>query len=288
MKILVTGCNGQLGRAINKVYEEEVKSGDVTIINTDFGVEGVRDIDITDIDSVRSIVKETEPDVIINCAAYTNVNAAESNEDVAYKINAEGPKNLAIVSNEAGIKLVHVSTDYVFDGTKRTPYVETDDPKPLGAYGRTKYAGEQFVMENTDKYFIVRTAWLYGDGKNFVRTMLGLAETHDEVSVVCDQIGSPTSAMELARGIKVLVPTEEYGIYHGTCENKCSWADFTEEIFMLAGKNTKVNHITTDMYPTPAERPAYSVLDNKAFRERLNYTFADWKYAIEEYMNEEK
>ena len=284
MKILVTGCNGQLGRAINVVYKEEVESGAVQLINTDFGIPDVTSLDITDIDAVRKIVEEEKPDVIINCAAYTNVNAAEENEDVAYKINAIGPKNLAVVSKEAGIKLVHISTDYVFDGTNTVPYVETDTPKPLGAYGRTKYAGEKFVTENADKYFIVRTAWLYGDGKNFVRTMLSLAETRDEVSVVSDQIGSPTSAMELARAIKVLVPTEEYGIYHGTCEDKCSWADFTEAIFLIAKKNTRVNHITTDMYPTPAERPAYSVLDNKAFRERLGYEFKDWKSAIEEYL----
>ena len=285
MKILVTGCNGQLGRAINEVYKDEAASGEVTLINSDFGVEGALNIDITDIDAVRKIVADEKPDVIINCAAYTNVNAAESDEATAYRINAEGPKNLAIVSKEADIKLVHISTDYVFDGTNTVPYVETDTPKPLGAYGRTKYAGEEFVLENAEKYFIVRTAWLYGDGKNFVRTMLSLAETHDEVSVVCDQIGSPTSAIELARAIKVLVPTEEYGIYHGTCEGKCSWADFTEAIFLIAKKDTKVNHITTDQYPTPAERPAYSVLDNKAFRDRLGYEFADWKTAIEEYLS---
>ena len=285
MKILVTGCNGQLGRAINAVYADEVEDGSVTLVNTDFGIDGIATLDITDIEAVRKMVSEEKPDVIINCSAFTNVNAAESAEDIAYKINAEGPRNLAIVSKEADIKLVHISTDYVFDGTNTVPYVESDEQKPIGAYGRTKYAGEKFVTENADKYFIVRTAWLYGDGKNFVKTMLGLAETRDEVSVVCDQVGSPTSAMELARGIKVLVPTEEYGIYHGTCEGQCSWADFTEEIFRLAGKDTKVKHITSDMYPSPAERPAYSVLDNKAFRERLNYTFADWKDAIAEYLS---
>ncbi len=284
MKILVTGCNGQLGRAINKVYANEMESGEVVLVNTDFGIDGTENLDITDINAVRAICEKEKPDVIINCSAYTNVNAAEENEEVAYKINAEGPKNLAIVSKELGIKLVHVSTDYVFNGTKTEPYVEEDTPQPLGAYGRTKFSGEEFVKEFGDKYFIVRTAWLYGDGKNFVKTMLGLAETHEEVSVVGDQIGSPTSAMELARGIKELVPTEEYGIYHGTCEGYCSWADFTEEIFKLAGKDTKVKHITTAEYPTPAERPAYSVLDNKAFRERIGYTFADWKEAIAEYL----
>lgn len=283
-KILVTGCNGQLGRAINEVYKADVEAGKVTLINTDVGVEGVKAVDITDLAGVLKFVEEEKPEVIINCAAFTNVNGAETAEELCYKINAIGPRNLAIAAKRFGAKLVHVSTDYVFDGTNTVPYTEFDSPKPLGAYGRTKYAGEEFVKQFGDKFFIIRTAWLYGDGKNFVKTMLSLAETHDEVSVVGDQIGSPTSAMELARCIYALEPTDNFGIFHGTCEGFCSWADFTEEIFRLAGKDTKVKHITTDEYPTPAKRPAYSVLDNMMLRLTTDFRFKDWKDAIAEYM----
>lgn len=278
-KILVTGCNGQLGRAINEVYKDEA----VELINTD-----VADLDITNIDAVLGFVSEKKPDVIINCAAHTNVNACESQWELAYKINAIGPRNLSIAASKIGAVLIHVSTDYVFDGTATSPYNEFSEPAPLGAYGKTKFAGEKFVKQFADKFFIVRTAWLYGDGKNFVKTMLSLAETNDEVSVVEDQIGSPTSAMELARMIKYIEPTENYGVFHGTCEGYCSWADFAEEIFKLAGLNTKVKHIKTDEYPTPAKRPAYSVLDNYMLKLTTDYRFADWKDALKEYMENRK
>lgn len=274
-KILVTGCNGQLGKAVNEVYKDEK----VTLINTD-----VADLDITSIDAVMSYVSDKKPDVIINCAAHTNVNACESEWDLAYKINAIGPRNLAIAANSVQAKLIHISTDYVFDGTATEPYNEFSRVCPLGAYGKTKLAGEEFVKQFADRYFIVRTAWLYGDGKNFVKTMLTLSEAHDEVSVVGDQIGSPTSALWLARMIKHIEPTDNYGLFHGTCEGQCSWADFTEEIFRLAGKTTRVKHITTDEYPTPAKRPAYSVLDNYMLRLTTDFTFADWHDALEEYM----
>ncbi len=286
-RILVTGCNGQLGRAINKVYADAVKSGEVVLVNTDVGIEGVTSLDITDINEVESFVEAEKIDVIINCAAFTNVNAAESAWDAAYKVNAIGPRNLAIASTKYDVKLIHVSTDYVFDGTSDKPYTEFDAPAPLGAYGKTKYEGEQFVKQFSKRFMIIRTAWLYGDGKNFVKTMINAASDRDEVTVVGDQIGSPTSAMELARCIKALEPTENFGVFHGTCEGYCSWADFTEEFYRLAGITTKVKHITTDEYPTPAKRPAYSVLDNYMLRLTGSYTFADWKDAIAEYMNEQ-
>ncbi|MDE6026164.1 MAG: dTDP-4-dehydrorhamnose reductase [Lachnospiraceae bacterium] len=276
-KILVTGCNGQLGRAINEVYRNE----QAELINTD-----VADLDITDVGAVISYVENKKPDVIINCAAHTNVNACESEWDLAYKINAIGPRNLSIASSKIGAKLIHVSTDYVFDGTSDVPYTEFSDVAPLGAYGKTKLAGEEFVKQFAKDFFIIRTAWLYGDGKNFVKTMLSLAEKNDVVSVVKDQIGSPTSAMELARMIKYVEPTDNYGIFHGTCEGFCSWADFAEEIFKLAGKTTKVKHITTEEFPTPAKRPAYSVLDNYMLRLTTDYQFADWRDALKEYMSD--
>ena len=283
-KIIVTGSNGQLGRAVNALCD----GGEYELINTDFGVPGVRDIDITDIDGVLAICREIKPYAIINCAALTNVDGCEVQVDSAYRINALGPKNLAIASRETGAKLVHISTDYVFAGDGNRPYNEFDTPAPKSMYGRTKLAGEEMVRQFAEDFFIIRTAWLYGDGKNFVKTMLRLSETHDTVSVVNDQIGSPTSADELARAIFSLIATENYGIFHGTCEGVCSWADFTKEIFRLAGKNTKVNPVTSEQYkemnPASADRPHYSVLDNYMLRLTGLYTFADWEKAIALYL----
>ena len=276
-KILVTGCNGQLGRAINKEYENE----EVTLINTD-----VAELDITDIDAVMAFVNDKKPDVIINCAAHTNVNLCESQWDLAYKINAIGPRNLSIAATSIGAKMIHVSTDYVFDGSASTPYDEFSPVAPLGAYGKTKLEGENFVKQFADKFFIVRTAWLYGDGKNFVKTMLTIGKEKGEVGVVADQVGSPTSAKELAKAIHVLEPTNNYGVFHGTCEGYCSWADFAEKIFEYAGLDVKVNRLTTDEYPTPAKRPAYSVLDNYMLSLTTDFKFAQWEDALKEYFDE--
>ena len=212
------------------------------------------------------------------------MDACETDQDNAYRINAIGPRNLSIAATETGAKMVHISTDYVFAGNAKKPYIEFDQPDPQGMYGATKLAGEQFVQQFAKDFFIIRTAWLYGDGKNFVKTMLRLAETHDEVSVVGDQFGTPTSTAELAKAIRVLLPTENYGLFHGTCEGSCSWADFASEIFRLAGKNTKVNYITTAEYPTPAVRPAYSVLENYMFKLTADFQFAQWQDAAAEYV----
>lgn len=275
-KIIVTGCNGQLGRAINQAYANDA---DISIVNTD-----VAELDITKIDAVMNLVKEVKPDAIINCAAYTNVNKCETDVDLCYKINAIGPRNLAIAATEVGAKLMHVSTDYVFEGVHDTPYLEFDAVGPNTMYGRTKLAGENFVKDFAQKYFIIRTAWLYGDGNNFVKTMLNLAKTNDVVSVVKDQVGTPTSAVELAKAIKYLVPTENYGLFHGTCEGSCSWADFATEIFRQAGLSTKVKYITTDEYPTPAKRPAYSILENYMLKLTTDFSFAQWEDALTAYM----
>lgn len=284
-KILVTGCNGQLGRAIQKEY-----AGEVDFILTDVVEgDGIVSLDITSIDQVTGLVKETRPDVIINCAAHTNVDKCEEQWDLAYRINAIGPRNLSIAATEIGAKLVHVSTDYVFDGHGTRPQTEFDSVGPMSAYGKTKLEGENFVKQFAQKFFILRTAWLYGDGHNFVKTMLRLSETHDEVSVVCDQQGSPTSAVELARMIRYLEGTENYGLFHATCEGDTNWADFTEEIFRLAGKQTKVNHVTSKQYkemnPASADRPAYSILDNYMLRLTSDYRMAEWHEALQEYMN---
>ena len=286
-KIIVTGSNGQLGRAIGEQFST---SREYELINTDFGVSGIRDLDITDIDSVMTLIDEAKPYAVINCAAHTNVDACEVQVDAAYRINAIGPRNLAIATARAGAKLIHISTDYVFAGDADHPYTEFDAPSPKAMYGITKLAGENFVRQFADRFFMIRTAWLYGDGKNFVRTMLRLSETHDEISVVNDQIGSPTSAAELAKAIYALLPTDNYGLFHGTCEGQCSWADFTREIFRLAGKNTKVRPVTSveykEMNPAAADRPHYSVLENYMLKLTGSYTFADWEQAIAEYMKQ--
>lgn len=285
-KIMITGCNGQLGRALNKLYEREQ---DITLLNTDvFPGENIVTLDITDVDAVLSFVRERKPDAIINCAAHTNVDKCETDIDNAYKINAVGPRNLSIAAAETGAKLMHISTDYVFPGTENRPLTEFDAVGPTSMYGKTKLAGEDFVREFSGKHFIIRTAWLYGDGKNFVKTMLRLAEDHREVNVVKDQFGTPTSASELAKAVKYLLPTENYGLFHGTCEGSCSWADFAAEIFRLAGKDTKVNYITTEEFASPTKRPAYSILDNYMLRLTTDFTFAPWQDAIEEYMRMER
>ena len=287
-KILVTGCNGQLGRAIQKEYGDTVE-----FIRTDVVAgEGVTSLDITDIDAVMKMVRETTPDVIINCAAHTNVDACEQQWDLAYKINAIGPRNLSIAATAVGAKMIHVSTDYVFAGNGTRPYTEFDTPNPVSAYGKTKLEGEKFVQQFADKFFILRTAWLYGEGKNFVKTMLTLAENHDEISVVRDQLGSPTSAVELSKMIHYLEPTENYGIFHATCEGDTNWADFAEEIFKKMGVKTKVNHVTSEEYkklnPASADRPAYSILENYMLKHTTNdFAMADWQDALDVYLSEE-
>lgn len=286
--ILVTGANGQLGRAVCEKYSD---NKDVELYKTDVvEMEGIHSLDITNIDEVISVVKKVNPYAIINCAAHTNVDGCEKDVDNAYKINAIGPRNLAIAADKMGAKLVHISTDYVFGGDGDRPYTEFDDTNPQGMYGKTKLAGENFVKEFCKEHFIVRTAWLYGDGKNFVKTMLRLSETNDEISVVSDQIGSPTSTKVLADIIDSLIWSENYGTFHGTCEGQCSWAEFTEEIFRLSGKSTRVKKITSEeyaaMYPQSAKRPAYSVMDNYMLKITNGYIAKDWKEAIEEYIND--
>lgn len=287
-KILVTGCNGQLGRAIRNEYAGDPE---ISFVNTDVVEgEGVTALDITNVDAVMALARAEKPDVIINCAAHTNVDKCEEQWDLAYQINAIGPRNLSIAATELGAKMIHVSTDYVFAGNGTKPYTEFDPTGPVSAYGKTKLEGENFVKEFADRHFILRTAWLYGDGKNFVKTMLRLSETHPEVSVVCDQLGSPTSAVELAKMIRFLEPTDNYGLFHATCEGDTNWADFTEEIFKKAGKDTKVNHVTSQQYkemnPASADRPAFSILDNYMLRLTSDYRMADWQDALDVYLKD--
>lgn len=275
-KIIITGCNGQLGRAMNRQY---AGSTEYELVNTD-----VAELDITNIDAVTSFVKEVKPYAICNCAAHTAVDLCETQEEAAYRINSIGPRNLSIAATENDAKMIQISTDYVFAGDGTRPYIEFDQVNPQGMYGKSKLEGENFVKQFAKDYFIIRTAWLYGEGKNFVKTMLRLSETNDVVKVVKDQVGTPTSTTELAKMIAYLLPTQNYGLFHGTCEGVCSWSDFAAEIFRLGNKSTKVNAITTEEYNAPAKRPAYSVLDNYMLRLTTDFKMADWQDAIASYM----
>lgn len=277
-RLLITGGNGQLGRAINNLYKDRE---DIECINTD-----VNELDITDSKAVMAFVEKCKPYAIVNCAAHTAVDLCEDQIDLAYKINAIGPRNLSIAAAAFDCKMMQISTDYVFAGDGNKPYIEFDTPAPNSVYGSSKLAGENFVREFAPKHFIIRTAWLYGDGKNFVKTMLRLAEEKSEIGVVADQIGSPTSTVELAKAMDILLFTDNYGTFHGTCEGVCSWADFAEEIFKLAGKNVKVQRLTSDQYPAKAKRPAYSVLENYMLKLTTDFMFADWHDALKVYLDD--
>ncbi len=288
MNILVIGAKGQLGLEIMKCFERgctelgtpEVLRGNNTVRGID-----IDELDISDLTAVRRVVKDGAYDTLINCAAYTNVNKCETDRETAFLANAIGPRNLAMVSRECGAKLIHVSTDYVFAGDGSVPYVEWDIPSPKSAYGSTKYLGEEYIKQFSDKYFIVRTAWLYGYyGNNFVKTMLKINREQGKSRVVSDQRGNPTNAADLAHHILKLITTEEYGVYHGTGNGECSWYEFTKKIVELAGINAEVFPCTTDEYPTPAKRPAYSSLDNMMFRVGAGDEFRPWEEALSCFM----
>lgn len=276
-KLLITGCNGQLGRSLNQLLRDT----DNVIVNTD-----VDTLDICDNSAVMEIVERERPDIIINCAAHTAVDKCETDRENAERINALGPKNLAQAAHKYGAEIVQVSTDYVFDGEGSRPYVESDTPNPQSVYGSTKLDGENAVKEETDRYYIIRTAWLYGQGKNFVETMLRLSDDREEITVVNDQYGSPTSSLELARMILHVIKSGEYGIYHGTCEGETSWCDFAKEIMRLGKRDTRIIPVTTEEYTAAvAKRPMYSVLENKKLNSMGDYRMKHWKDAIKEYMD---
>ncbi len=285
-RIFITGASGQLGLALNRLMsgQEEYRICRTDAVSSPDGE--VQALDITDELAVQEAISGFDPDIIINCAAMTAVDLCETEQDKAYRINALGPKNLALAAEKCGAKLIHVSTDYVYDGQADKPYIETDATNPVSVYGRTKLEGDRFVSEICSKYFILRTAWVYGEGKNFVKTMLRLAEAGNHIRVVSDQYGTPTSALELAKVIIFLMETDSYGIYHTTCEGSTSWYEFAKIIFKLTGKTVEVEPIPTSEYPTPAKRPMYSVLENKALKDRHGYYMKDWTKALEEYMKD--
>ncbi len=287
-RVLITGANGQLGLAINKVIQER-KDLNITIINTGRGEASAYcpiTLDITNPVAVMNLVQNLQPEIIINCSAFTAVDLCESEKERAYRINAIGAKNLAVAANDFDAKLVHVSTDFVFDGENNRPYTEEDTPNPISVYGSTKLEGERLVKEHCVKHFIVRTAWLYGKGKNFVRTMIRLMDEKKDIRVVNDQYGCPTSAMELAKAIVSLMDTEEYGTYHGVCDGGATWYEFAVEIFKQLGVDVKVTPIETSEYPTPAKRPSYSILSNDKLK-KLGIRFKPWREALKEYILDE-
>lgn len=288
MKILITGSKGQLGNElkdiINKGYSEIGKVSKV-IKNSQFFDLDVDKLDITDLKSVKNVLNTIKPDVVINCAAATNVDGCESDEDFAFKVNSLGPRNLAMVCEEMGARLVQVSTDYVFSGVGEKPLTEYDLTAPYSVYGKTKLLGENYVREFCSKYYIVRTAWLYGYvGHNFVYTMRRLGKEKDSINVVNDQIGNPTHANDLAYHILKLIETDEYGIYHCTGKGECSWYDFAKMIIELSGEECIVNPCTSEEYKTPAKRPEYSSLDNMMLRNTVGDEMRNWQDAIKSFI----
>ena len=276
MKVLVTGVKGQLGY---DVVNELEKRGH-TAIGTD-----VEEMDITDAEKVREVLDAEKPDAVIHCAAYTAVDAAEDNVELCRKINAEGTENIAKACKELGCKLLYVSTDYVFNGEGERPWEPDDEREPLNVYGQTKYEGELAVEKYVEKFFIVRIAWVFGiNGKNFIKTMLRLGEDHDELTVVADQIGSPTYTYDLARLLVDMIGSEKYGRYHATNEGLCSWYDFAVEIFRQAGMDVRVRPVTSEEYPAKATRPHNSRMDKAKLEENGFERLPDWKDALGRYL----
>ncbi|MGE5329782.1 MAG: dTDP-4-dehydrorhamnose reductase [Deltaproteobacteria bacterium] len=279
MRILVTGAEGQLGT-------EFVKAGlEFARIKSNFEIYGFnkKSLDITNSEQIKECFENVKPDVVINCAAYTNVDGCESNEEAAYEINAKGVGLLAGECLKWDCAFVHISTDYVFDGTKGQEYFEFDTPNPLNVYGKSKLAGEEIVKTLLKKFYIVRTSWLYGQGKNFVHTMLELSKTKDNIEVVNDQIGCPTYASELAMAIIALLNTKEYGIYHITNSGYCSWYELACKIFEIKNIKTNVIPIDTMKLNRPAKRPGFSVLGNA----RMKYKLRNWDVALKEYLTKD-
>ncbi|MBM7869837.1 dTDP-4-dehydrorhamnose reductase [Clostridium pascui] len=284
MKILITGCIGQLGSQIVNILKtgaselgsisEEYRTAEI------IGVD-VEELDISNLQSVREFINDIKPNIVINSAAYTNVDGCENNQDLAFKVNSLGPRNLAIACEEAGAKLIHISTDYVFEGNGTVPYTEYDITNPVSVYGKTKLLGENYVREFSSRYFIVRTAWLYGyNGKNFVKTIIKAAKEKGHLDVVDDQRGNPTNAEDLAHHILKLGLTEEYGVYHCTGAGECSWYDFAKAIVEYAGIDCTVSPITSDKINRAAKRPSFSSLDNMMLICSVGDEMREWREAL--------
>ncbi|MBQ2353978.1 MAG: dTDP-4-dehydrorhamnose reductase [Methanobrevibacter sp.] len=275
MKILITGSDGMLGHDLADV----LKGKHELILTTS------KTLDITDKNHVIDFVSSQKPDMLINAAAYTDVDGCEKNQELAYSVNGEGVRNLAMACKKIGCGLVHISTDYVFNGENTRPWVEDDETGPISVYGKSKLEGEKAICEILDKYFILRTAWLYGvNGRNFPKTMLELAENHSKITVVYDEVGTPTYTLDLAQAISKLIETDCYGIYHLTNSGSCSWCEFARYIFEIAGADVEVVPVTADEFARPAPRPSYSVLENRNWVENGFEPLRNYTEAIKEYI----
>lgn len=276
--VLITGANGQLGKELVELFTPK-----------GFEVYGFgRDkMDITNQAQVQEIISTVKPNIILHSAAHTQVDLAESEPEQAFSINAYGTRNVAVAAEAVGAKLVYVSTDYVFDGTNDTPYNEFFPTSPLGVYGKSKLAGEQFVRDLHSKFFIVRTSWVYGKhGNNFVKTMLKLGKEKEELSVVADQIGCPTYTLDLANSILELVDTQKYGVYHISNSGSCSWYEFAKAIFEEAKININLKPCTTADFPRPAARPAYSVFEHMALKTNGFEQPRHWINGLRHFLNQ--
>jgi len=289
MVVLVTGAKGQLGQSIGFIAN---KYPNIQFVYTDF-----QEMDITNIENCQAVFAKHQPHFCINTAAYTAVDKAESESDKAHLINAVGPENLAKVCKEFDTILVHISTDFIFDGTSKVPYLETDIPNPKSIYGQTKLDGELAIQKNWEKYFIVRTSWVYSQfANNFMKTMLRLASERDSLSVVNDQIGTPTYAVDLAEVLLKIIQSchaqlvsaspINFGVYNFSNEGDCSWYDFAAAIFHQKGILIDLQPIPTSAYPTPAKRPSYSVLDKSKIKNTFNLKINDWKTSLQSCLNQ--
>ncbi|NYB52453.1 MAG: dTDP-4-dehydrorhamnose reductase [Methanobacteriaceae archaeon] len=275
MKVMIIGAEGMLGHDLEAIFK----------IDHEVATTNIQTLDITDIDKTINTVKDLNPDVVVHAAAFTDVDGSESKPELAYQVNALGTRNVVVACQESGSALVYISTDYVFDGTKDTPYREYDQTNPLGIYAKSKHQGELYIRDLLNKFFIVRTSWLYGyHGPNFVTTMLKLAEEMDNISVVSDQIGSPTYTVDLAEAIKMLITKPAYGIYHITNSEHCSWYEYAQLIFENAGVEVQLNPVTTEEFGSPAPRPKYSVLENYNWKMEGFPELRSYKEALLDYM----
>jgi dTDP-4-dehydrorhamnose reductase len=278
MKILVTGFTGQLG---HDVVQHGLKIG-IDMLGI-----GSSDLDITKEEEVYQYINKLHPDVIIHCAAYTAVDKAEDDREVCWKANVEGTKYLAKAARGINAKFMYISTDYVFNGEGDLPFMETDEPNPIGYYGQTKYKGEEIIKELLDKWFIVRISWVFGiNGNNFLKTMLRLAETRNELNVVGDQFGSPTYTFDLAQLLIDMIKSDKYGIYHASNEGFCSWAEFAKEIFRQTNKDIKVISISTEEFPTRALRPKNSRMSKQKLLENGFSLLPTWQDSVRRYLIE--
>ena len=273
MKVLVTGANGQLGYDVVKELQKQ---------NIECYGAIRKDFDLVDFEATEKFIVNYMPNIVIHCAAYTAVDKAEDEQGLCYLVNASATENIAEICKKINAKMLYISTDYVFDGTKDGFYEVDDIPNPINIYGKTKLLGEQAVQKILNKYFIVRISWVFGEhGNNFVKTMLRLGKERKEINVVADQYGSPTYTADLAPLLIEMIKTNKYGIYHATNEGVCSWAEFAEEIFKIVDLNVKVNHITTDEYPTITKRPINSRLSKNSLKINGFELLKNWKSALE-------